>query len=181
MVDADIPAIANIHWLSQRESERNIIIDSDLDRYDSSYFQKKWHEWSQDSEITTMVYRGYHDGNNDSVQGFISYGRVRTRPPQDRSVVPKYGAEIYALYIHPDHWRKGLAKALMHYAMRDLSNHKINSLLLWVFKKNRRACALYESLKGERIARQRVDIGEKSWAEESCFAWHDVRKIIPNP
>lgn len=177
MTDTDIPAVANIHLLSQRESEKGIIMDADLDRYDDAHFQNKWREWSQDPDITTMVYKG----DNGDILGFISYGRVKTRPPQDRSVAPKYGAEIYAVYVSPDHWRKGIARALMQYAMRDLSHRKINSLLLWVLKKNKRACALYESFKGERIAKQRVDIGENSWAEESCFAWRDVRKVIPNP
>lgn len=174
MTDSDIPEVANIHRLSQRESEKGIIIDSDLDRFDNAYFQTKWAEWSQDPDITTLVYKGLDGG----VQGFISYGRVKTRPPQDRSVAPKYGAEIYAVYVHPDHWRKGIAKTLMQTAMRDLSERKINSVLLWVLKKNKRASALYESFQGERIAKQRVDIGEKSWAEESCFAWRDVRKVM---
>lgn len=174
MTDNDVKAVADIHLFSQRESEKGIIIDSDLNRYDHAHFEKKWQEWIKDPEIYTLVYT-----EDSAVRGFISYGRVKTRPPQDRAVAPKYGAEIYAVYVHPDHWRKGIATQLMIHAMQDLSDKKLNGLLLWVLKKNKRACAFYERFKGERIAKQRVDIGEKSWAEESCFAWRDIRKVIP--
>lgn len=168
----DIPAIAAIHQISRIESERGIIMDADLARDDISHFLAKWETWSNDPEIHTRIAM-----ENNMIQGFICYGRVKTRPASDRGVVPKFGAEIYALYVHPDHWRKGVATSLFQAACLDLTDKKLTSLLLWVLKKNKRACALYDKFKGERVAKQRVDIGEKSWAEESCFAWRDIRKI----
>lgn len=164
--------VAEIHRLSRIESERGIIIDCDLTRDTAPWFEKKWMTWHADPEIFTHVAT-----ENGAVVGFSTFGRVKTRPCFDQGVVPKFGGEIYAIYVHPDHFRKGIGRALFKAACESLSAQKINSLLLWVLKKNKRACGLYTTLKGERVAKQRVDIGTKSWAEESCFSWRDTRKI----
>jgi len=170
----DISSIASIHHASRIESERGIIRDSDLGRDSIETIIKQWHEWVTDGEFFAQV-AADDDG---VVTGFIAYGRVKTRPAQDRGVVPKYGAEIYALYVHPDHWRQGVATSLFRAACTHLSEMKLNSLLLWVLKKNKRAVTFYETFNGaERIGKQRVDIGTDSWAEETCIAWRDIRKI----
>ena len=177
----DISVLAALHKASQRESERGVILDADLDRKSLEEFQSQWRTWIADGDIFKKCVRA----EDRVIQGFILYGRVKTRPDFDRGVVPRYGAEVYALYVHPDHFRKGVGKALFIEACTDLAERKLSSLILWALKKNRRACAFYDALKGERIAKQRVEMGERSWAEESCFAWRDVRKIlctnVPSP
>jgi ribosomal protein S18 acetylase RimI-like enzyme len=168
----DIPQCAAIHKLSRRASEEGIIFDYDLDRYDLNHFIEKWTDWAK-HEVTQIRVAE----ENNIIIGFVIYGKIQTRPSFDKSVVPRYGAEIYALYVHPDHFRKGIGKALFKAAIDDLIERKLTSMLLWAYKKNKRACAFYELFGGERVAKQRVDIGEKSWAEESCFGWKDIRKI----
>jgi len=170
----DIHDCATIHKLSRRASEKGVIFDSDLDRYDLNHFLDNWATWStyQETQIRVAV------DENNMIVGFVMFGKIRTRPDFDRGVVPRYGAEIYALYIHPDHFRKGYGRALFHSACENLIDQKLTSMILWALKKNKRACAFYETLGGERIGKQRVDMGEKSWAEESCFGWRDIRKKI---
>jgi ribosomal protein S18 acetylase RimI-like enzyme len=173
MTKNDIPRIAPIHRTAQIESERGIIFDSDLERKSLQSYQDDWGNWSNDPEIYTLVAE-----QDKNIQGFITFGRVKTRPAQDKGVVPKYGAELYALYIDPNHWRQGVGSALFQSMIDHLITQKHIGLLLWVLKKNKRAIAFYDRIKGaEKIGRQRVDMGEKSWAEESCIAWRDVRKI----
>jgi ribosomal protein S18 acetylase RimI-like enzyme len=168
----NIQDIATIHRLSRIESERGIIRDQDLDRNNQDWFESKWQQWHQDPEIftKTAIVR-------DVPVGFVSYGRIKTRPSFDQGVVPRYGGEIYAIYVHPDHFHHGIGTQLFKVACSDLADKKLTSVLLWVLKKNKRACAFYDAMGGERIAKQRVDIGETSWAEESCFGWRDVRKL----
>lgn len=173
MTEQDLESVAAIHRASQIELERGIIFDTDLERKSIDSYQKDWHDWFNDPEIFTLV---AEDG--DQIMGFATYGRVKTRPAQDRGVVPKYGAELYALYVHPDHWRKGVGSALFQSMIDDLIEQKHIGLLLWVLKKNKRAINFYDRIKGgEKIGKQRVDMGEKSWAEESCIAWRDIRKV----
>jgi ribosomal protein S18 acetylase RimI-like enzyme len=170
----DISSIAPIHHASRIESERGIIRDNDLGRDSIETIISQWDTWLSDNEFFALV--ATNDANE--ITGFIAYGRVKTRPAQDRGVVPKYGAEIYALYVHPDHWRQRVATSLFQAACTHLSEMKLNSLLLWVLKKNKRAVTFYETFNGaERIGKQRVDIGTDSWAEETCIAWRDIRKI----
>jgi len=161
-----------IHKISRRESEKGIILDTDLDRYDLNHFIQNWTEWSDYKE--TQIHVAEDDGD---VIGFIMYGRIRTRPDFDKGVVPRFGAEVYALYVHPNHFRKNVGKALFLKAIEHLIDLKLTSLLLWALKKNKRACTFYESFGGERISKKKVEMGERSWAEESCFAWRNIKTI----
>lgn len=171
----DIQACATLHKASRRESEKNVIMDCDLDRYDLDHFVKNWTEWSQYKETKILIAE-----KDNKIIGFILFGKIRTRPNFDRGVVPRYSAEIYALYVHPDHFRQGVGKALFARACLNLIDQKLTSMVLWAFEKNKRACDFYESMGGQRIAKQRIDIGEKSWAEESCFGWRDLRQMTFN-
>lgn len=172
-IPSDLEQCIVVHQASRRASEEGIIFDSDLDRQSLDDFREKWMEWTADNDLTILVAESEKD-----IAGFTLYGRIKTRPSFDKGVVPRFGAEIYALYVHPDHFRKGIGRALFYKAVEDLVAMKLTSMILWALKKNQRATAFYDSLNGEKIAKQRVDFGEKSWAEESCFGWRDIRKLI---
>ena len=171
---SDINQCAALHKASRRISEEGIIYESDLDRYDLDHFVENWTQWSDYKETQILVAE-----DEDCIIGLTLFGPVKTRPAFDKGVVPRYAGEIYALYVHPNHFRKGVGKALFMAAAAALTDRKLTSVLLWALKKNKRACAFYEWFGGEKIGKQRVDLGEKSWAEESCYGWRDVRKIKP--
>lgn len=168
----DLNQCATLHMASRRASEEGLIFDCDLERHDLNYFIENWKKWSELSE--TDIHIAEDDGE---ILGFIMFGKVRTRPDFDKGIVPKYGSEIYALYVHPDHFRKGIGKALFQRACDDLINRKTKSMILWTKKKNKRSCGFYTVLGGAKVGKKRVDMGDKSWVEESCFAWGDITKI----
>ena len=169
---SDLDRCAAVHKASRRASEEGIIYESDLDRQSVEDIKKRWAEWTSNPDCHVLV-----DERDGEITGFVMFGPVKTRPEFDRGVVPRYGAEIYALYVHPDHFRKGIGRGLFLAAVEQLSALKLTSMVLWALKKNKRASAFYESLDGQKIAKQRVDMGEKSWAEESCYGWRDIRKL----
>lgn len=169
---SDIHACATLHKQSRRESEKGVIFDSDLDRYDLDHFINNWTEWAGYKETRILVAE-----DDNKIVGFILFGKVQTRPDFDKGIVPKYASEIYALYVHPDHFRKGIGRGLFIAACTQLRDQKLTSMILWALKKNKRACAFYDSLGGQKVGKKRVDMGEKSWAEESCYAWADISKI----
>jgi len=172
--NSDLPALAHLHSASKYAAEKGIIFDDDLALFTPDYYQDKWQEWSQweDSTIHVAV------NDDQTMIGFCCFGRVKTRPDFDKGVVPRFGGEVYSLYIHPDYFGRGVGKALFIDACHHLIDQKITSLLLWTMKKNKRACGFYDAMGGERVGKKRIDIGDKSWAEESCFAWRDIRKVI---
>jgi ribosomal protein S18 acetylase RimI-like enzyme len=169
----DIEKLASIHRASRIEYERDVIYDDDLNRDDINHFIKNWQTWMNDDDIFKLCLE-----DDGEVRGFILYGRTKTRPSFDQGVVPRYGAEIYAIFVDPNHFRKGYGTQLFNAACKDLTDKKLNSMILWTLKKNKKSSAFYNSFGGDKIAKQRVDMGEKSWAEESCFGWRDIRKTV---
>lgn len=169
----DINALAAVHSASKQSAEKGIIFDEDLATFTQDYYREKWTEWSEMEQTTIRT-----AWDEDRFIGFCAFGRVKTRPAFDKGVVPRYGGEIYALYVHPEYFRQGVGKMLFLDACKGLVEQKLSTMLLWAMKKNSRACAFYDSFGGERIGKQRIEIGQKSWAEESCFGWRDVRKVL---
>jgi GNAT superfamily N-acetyltransferase len=71
--------------------------------------------------------------------GFCNYGP--SRDPGDEGA-----AEIYAVYVHPGHWRRGAGRLLCERALRAAGERGYDSLTLWVVKGNERACRFYDML-----------------------------------
>ncbi|MEA1901937.1 MAG: GNAT family N-acetyltransferase [Actinomycetota bacterium] len=66
--------------------------------------------------------------------GFASFGRSRSN---------EWG-EIYAVYVHPDHWGEGHGFQLMAAAETRLSEIGFDQALLWVLDSNTQARSFYE-------------------------------------
>jgi GNAT superfamily N-acetyltransferase len=86
--------------------------------------------------------------------GFVACG-----PPRDEDV-PLPAAEVYALYVLPDHWRSGVGKALLSTAVDHCLGRGATALVLWVLESNARGRAFYEALGWNPDgSRQNVRIG----------------------
>jgi GNAT superfamily N-acetyltransferase len=75
----------------------------------------------------------------DSVVGWVSLGASRD---PDRS--PATG-ELRALFVHPDHWERGVGRALVHHVLEALPRLGHDEVTLWSFAANDRANRLYGS------------------------------------
>ena len=53
--------------------------------------------------------------------------------------------ELYAINLDPDHWGRGLGRALLAEVTRGLADVGYHSAVLWVATGNERARRLYES------------------------------------
>jgi ribosomal protein S18 acetylase RimI-like enzyme len=71
--------------------------------------------------------------------GFCSYGPTRDKDASG-------AAEIYAVYVHPDNWRRGAGRLLCERARRAAGERGHDALTLWVVKGNERACRFYERI-----------------------------------
>lgn len=169
----DAPVIAAIHVASQKAGYTGFSTSEYLDSLNTAVYEDKWREWLAEEKTLTLVATDSSGG----AAGFVSFGPIRTRLPGDRGIVPQYGAEIYALYVHPDYWRTGAGSTLFKAAARELGDRKTTKVLLWVVKKNIRACAFYEKMDGQRVGKQKVVINGLA-QEESAFGWRDIRKIL---
>lgn len=70
------------------------------------------------------------------IVGFVSVGSARDEDAD---------GELFAIYVHPDHWREGLGRALIaagEERLRELGHHHA---VLWVLEENPRARRFYEA------------------------------------
>jgi ribosomal protein S18 acetylase RimI-like enzyme len=73
--------------------------------------------------------------------GFLALGSCRD-PDIDQSST----GEVYAMYLLPEYWRKGIGRAMSHMADRLLKDRGYSRAVLWVFKDNTKARMFYEAM-----------------------------------
>ena len=76
---------------------------------------------------------------NGAVVGTITFGKGRDGGDEGF-------AEIYALYVLPEHWRTGQGSALVRSVIDAVKAQGFSGLYLWTLGDNTRARALYEHL-----------------------------------
>jgi GNAT superfamily N-acetyltransferase len=69
------------------------------------------------------------------IVGFVSVG-----PAHDDDA----GGELWAIYVHPDHWGTGIGRELMQAGEARLRELGYSDVVLWVFDDNPRARRFYE-------------------------------------
>src|SRR3972149_10262017 len=75
---------------------------------------------------------------NDQIVGFVASGTAR-----DDTANPLTG-EVYAIYVLPDCWDRGVGRTLLAHAEHDLLSHGYADAVLWVLGANQRARTFYE-------------------------------------
>jgi ribosomal protein S18 acetylase RimI-like enzyme len=75
--------------------------------------------------------------DDGAVVGYAGVG-----PERDPQAPPTTG-ELYALFVHPDHWGTGAGRALTDAACTDLRGAGCTAVQLWVLEANTRARRFY--------------------------------------
>jgi len=95
------------------------------------------------------------------VLGFVAAG-----PPRDEELAtdgaadPARVAEIYAIYVLPGEWRRGVGRSLLDAARGDLDRRGARVLVLWVLEDNSSGRAFYEAMGWAPDGkRQTLDLG----------------------
>jgi ribosomal protein S18 acetylase RimI-like enzyme len=73
------------------------------------------------------------------VMGYLVLG-----PSRDRDA-PRRAGEIWALYVHPEAWRRGLGRALVQHAQARFRACGFDVLTLWTLAESSSARAFYEA------------------------------------
>jgi len=93
------------------------------------------------------------------VAGFAWLGPAREDGPDQQDL-----GELYAIYVRPDAWGRGLGRALLAETMRRLRSDGFRGAILWVLEDNPRTRLFYEQagwrfdggVKEEEILARRV-------------------------
>ena len=131
----DAPAIAQIHVAAWRAAYRGLMPDDYLASLSVYERTKMWHDaLGRPSPVQLAL--AEVDG---TLAGFCLYGPTRDKEPPEV-------AEIYAVNIHPDYWRRGAGRLLCEHALREAAAREHNAVTLWVMTGNERARGFYQRL-----------------------------------
>lgn len=149
----DAHTIAGIHVASRARGYHGLIPPPALAKDpDIAMRSADWQGWLRKTQARLL-----YDDQGVAV-GFVSFGPLRTRLAGDRGPIPRFAGEVYALYVHPDHWRKGYGKTLLRAGFDGLKDAGFPSALLWVIAKNDPAIALYLNAGGEKCGKRTIDM-----------------------
>lgn len=169
---SDASVIANIHVKGWQGAYKDILNQNYLDSQTVEKRTSDWNEWLRDETSDRFI--AYLDNNP---VGFIAIGPLRTAPAGTSKIRPTYSSEIYGLYLLPEFYRQGVGAQLLRHAVESFKSKKHTSMCLWVLKDNKRACAFYEAMGGQRIGKKIVEFGPTK-AKELCYGWRDISGIL---
>jgi ribosomal protein S18 acetylase RimI-like enzyme len=132
---ADAPALSEIHVRAWQAGYRGLLPDSLLDNLSAAERLPRWRERLTGAAEQVLV---------AEVDGQVA-GWLVTGPQRDGDLDPQSVAEIYAIYVHPNHWRRGCGSALLAHALAELRAQGFVEATLWVLRSNERARDFYEA------------------------------------
>ncbi|RZL85686.1 MAG: GNAT family N-acetyltransferase [Variovorax sp.] len=129
----DAKAIAEVHAAAARAAYAEILPEDQLRALAPSTREAKWREAIEFSEPQVHVaVRG------DEVVGFVGFDRSRD------AKTPSTTGEIWAIYVKPEHWGKGVGVALWDAARDGLEEEGCTLVTVWVPLRNDRAMRFHE-------------------------------------
>jgi ribosomal protein S18 acetylase RimI-like enzyme len=132
----DAPGMARSHVASWRAAYAHLVPAEVLAGLSESDRATRW------VEILTRATRGNLVAATDrEIAGFVSFG-----PSRDDDARGTRTGELYAIYLHPDWWGRGLGRRLWRAAHQGLLVEEYDAFTLWVLEGNARARAFYERL-----------------------------------
>jgi ribosomal protein S18 acetylase RimI-like enzyme len=131
----DAAAIADVAIRSWREGYRGIVPERiDPERaWDPARLAERL-EAPGDSSVTLVAEVG------DRIAGFLVFGAARDDDAHARA------GEIWALYVDPDHWRRGIGRHLVEASLRSLAASGYAEATVWTLGASRRNLLFYEAL-----------------------------------
>jgi ribosomal protein S18 acetylase RimI-like enzyme len=148
----DADEVESLRVAGWRAAYRGIVPDAYLDSLPVDGERRRRLMTERGGEYDESV--AVHDGE---IVGWVAAG-----PPRDEDLTGPGHGEVYACYVLPGWWGRGVGRLLMNHALRQLAGTGRTSVTLWVLEDNERARRFYESF-GLRPdgARKLLDFGEQ--------------------
>lgn len=129
----DAAAIAKVHIASWQEAYAGIVPAEILDNLDVQRREEQWRAHLQDAERESIrIWVAEREGE---IVGFASFGPSRDEDA-DRTTL-----EVYAIYLEPHAWGRGVARELMRTVVAHVPDGA--AVTLWVLEANDRARHFY--------------------------------------
>lgn len=164
----DIAGIARVHVDAWRAAYREILPASFLEALSYEAREQRWRGWWAQADPQRWLLVVEDDA--DRIVGFATGG-------SERDGTPGYDGEVYAIYLAPEHHRRGIGRHLMAACARRLADQGFGAGLVWVLEENRSARAFYEALGGQLMGSKPVTIGDTPLIEVA-YGWRDLRILL---
>lgn len=129
----DAPQIARIHIASWREAYAGIVPDDVLANLDLARREEEWHTW-----LENAVRNGTHTWVAEAEPGMLGFATLGPSRDEDAD---RHTWEIYAIYLLPDAWGRGVARDLMRTILAEPAAQ--DPITLWVLAEAERARHFY--------------------------------------
>jgi GNAT superfamily N-acetyltransferase len=137
ITEADIDAVAVIHVRTWQQAYAGIVPAEHLDAMDPAVSAQRRRAWEIRPDQHNLV--ADEDGR---IVGFVSFGPYR----RDDDSYDESMGELYAIYVSPDHWGKGIGRELLNAAKAGLAEAGFPGMRLWVLEENHGARRFYERM-----------------------------------
>jgi ribosomal protein S18 acetylase RimI-like enzyme len=102
----------------------------------------------------------------------VGYVLARAKP----DIFPGYDSEIVALHVRQSFQGKGIGRALLSQAIKDLMSRDCRSVMLWTLKNNK-ARQWYEKLNGKLLGEKDYEVDD--WViREVAYGWEEISTLL---
>ncbi len=134
-VPSDSEGIAKVHTGSWQSAYRGILPD---DWLDALKWQDRKERWDIGLRVGSPATIYVATNSEKEIVGFASMAHTR-----DEDLDSDISFELYAIYLSPKVWRKGVGSRLLSEILQQIPHHA-KQITLWVLTKNLQGRAFYE-------------------------------------
>ena len=145
---ADADAIGRIQVETWRAAYTGLMPDEAIAMFDVESRQRMWREGLGRTPRPGSATFVVEDGGE--VVGFASVGASRDEGAEQE-------AELYAIYLHPSRWDRGIGRALLQRAEESMRSSGFRRAILWVLEGNERGERFYRAAGWEQDGRKVED------------------------
>jgi ribosomal protein S18 acetylase RimI-like enzyme len=133
----DADAIAAVHVAAWRAAYAGLMPASYLNDLSVEKRSSFWHRSLTEPNPGTLIVAQ----RQNAIAGFCFFG-----PSRDTDGSARETGEILSLNVHPQYWRKGIARGLCEFVLSEAPRRGWSAITLWVLKGNEPACRFYQTL-----------------------------------
>jgi ribosomal protein S18 acetylase RimI-like enzyme len=135
-VNGDAHAIARIHVISWQAAYRGLMPDELLDKLSIARREAGWQSAIDRGQPKIVV----AIAESADMLGWTAFGRCRD------AGTPASTAELWAIYVDPAHWSRGVGHALWNAARASLADDGYEDVIVWTLRDNERALRFYAAV-----------------------------------
>ncbi len=169
----DAMALAELKVTCWQADYDGLLPQQALQQLDASTEAPHWQSWLEDSGSGLIACVA--QAQDGSLLGYGLAGPMRLGDRPDQELADD--GELYALHVHPDWQRRGLARSMLAKLVAAMVVQEHNSMGHWMIGGNHKAEAFLAAMKA-REAQKRVEIrsGRIAFREKS-WSWPDLKAL----